>query len=888
MRYWIVTVFLVMWFIPGLQAKTESSEKTFYLSCQAENDLYQVLKSNHIVCARYNSPTEVVNNAPAGAAVLVLANGYPGTTTAFDSSVYTMAVEKNQRLFVEFPAQLPGLAVGAVRTTTLERGVVTSKVFEPTLTVNDIVLIHGCHFVEVQAAHPYIVMAKVAGFDRAAYGLAGTVSYPVLFEHPKNHNLLISTTKLSQFVTARYGPKSAWQAIWKMIFQWLTPSETFADLHWTMTVRPTYQKDEKLSPNAQREAIIRGIDWHNKAKLLIHDSWKDEYKQYGGANPVGPRPDPCYPIGDGRFGMLEGVHSQIECTDGGQKIRWWLRSDCNGESTFAFALRSMVDGNTRSATIARNLADWVYFNSGLLHNNDPSDGNYGLLGWAPDYPGVFYQENDIKAILGCMGTAAVLKTDRWDEVLAKNILGNFRTTGRNGFRGNVLADPAVSNYGWQHFWRRNAVNFHPHYEAWIWASYLWLYDKTGYAPLLERTRKAITLMMQTYPQGWNWTNGFQQERGRMLLPLAWLVRVDDKPQHRKWLEQIANDMMEDQDACGAIREELGELNKSHYAPPKSNSEYSTNEAPLIQQNGDPLADMLYTCNFTFLGLHEAYAATGNHKYREMEDKLAEFFLRIQVKSQHHPELDGAWFRAFDYHIWDYWGSNADAGWGAWSVEAGWTQGWIITVLSLRELNKNLWDLTKNSNIKSKFAKIRTSMLPDEQIKLSELYSIKHDGIGKSITANIIPAPQYSGKAGIISLVDGRLNDPKQLRFDSSEWLGFLGDDLEATIDLGSAVPINKLAVSCFQQVGIGIFLPVKVVFLLSDNNRDYQVDATVEPGVDIRQAGPLAHIYTSPVLNKKARYVKVRVTNVGVIPEWHKAKGHKAWLFVDEIMINLH
>ncbi len=208
----------------------------------------------------------------------------------------------------------------------------------------------------------------------------------------------------------------------------------------------------------------------------------------------------------------------------------------------------------------------------------------------------------------------------------------------------------------------------------------------------------------------------------MLLPLAWMIRLDETPQHRAWLEQIADDMMEDQVACGAIREELGQLGKGDYAPPKSNAQYGTNEASLIQQNGDPLADMLYTCNFTFLGLHEAYAATGNSKYRTMEDKLAEFFLRIQVKSPRHPELDGAWYRAFDFSIWDYWGSNADSGWGAWSVETGWTQGWIITVLSLRELNNNLWDLTRHSHIADKFEPIRRSMIPDENLSCRGFFS----------------------------------------------------------------------------------------------------------------------------------------------------------------------
>jgi hypothetical protein len=42
-----------------------------------------------------------------------------------------------------------------------------------------------------------------------------------------------------------------------------------------------------------------------------------------------------------------------------------------------------------------------------------------------------------------------------------------------------------------------------------------------------------------------------------------------------------------------------------------------------------------------------------------------------------------------------------------------------------------------------------------------------------------------------------------------------------------------------------------------------------------------------PVRDLRARYVKVRATNMGICPAWHKGAGERAWLFVDEIIINL-
>jgi hypothetical protein len=76
-----------------------------------------------------------------------------------------------------------------------------------------------------------------------------------------------------------------------------------------------------------------------------------------------------------------------------------------------------------------------------------------------------------------------------------------------------------------------------------------------------------------------------------------------------------------------------------------------------------------------------------------------------------PELDGGWFRAFDFNRWEYWASNGDAGWGAWSIESGWTQSWITTVLGLRLMNTSIWDLTVGSNAEKQFEDLRIQMLP---------------------------------------------------------------------------------------------------------------------------------------------------------------------------------
>ena len=118
-----------------------------------------------------------------------------------NASLFEKSQSKNQRLYVEYPSYLPGLETGIPRGTHWERAVISSDAFTPVLQKLRILAIHDCHFVPVRAVDPDIVIARVAGFDSAVYGLPEE-TFPVLFEIPQPRgkgNLMVSATKLSQF-----------------------------------------------------------------------------------------------------------------------------------------------------------------------------------------------------------------------------------------------------------------------------------------------------------------------------------------------------------------------------------------------------------------------------------------------------------------------------------------------------------------------------------------------------------------------------------------------------------------------------------------------------------------------------------------------------------------
>ena len=684
----------------------KKSEARLTFSCAPENDLFVALKSYHF--PRFNHPEEAIENAPDGSGVLLLADRYPEQTLYLEPAEFELIKKKNLHVYIEYPSALPGLETASTpRTANWERIVVGTDLFGTNLAKMSILAAHECRFRPVIGA-PLgdLVLARVAGYDQAVFGLPAKGAFAILFQLPEK-NLVVATTKLSDFVTGRFAPAGRWELVWKKVLDLLAP-DLALELKIEPVVSAAYSATAKLPDGFESAAFSKAVDWFAHSHLLVHASQKEAFDQalrVGMENTLPPLASA--PEGDGSLGIMEGYSSGISI-DGEQKPRLPLRADCNAESAMVFAL----DGGVKNVVLARNLLDFVYFNSGICQGPraDTNHPAFGLIGWgdvAPAWLVANYGDDNAAAMLATMAVGASLHEARWDEPLMRALLANFRTTGKNGFRGDRVDIGPLEANGWKHFYNADTVNYSPHFEALLWACNLWAYQQTHYPPFFNRTEKAIAMMMKAYPGQWRWQDNL--ERAHMLLCLAWLIRVHDTPEHRDWLNQVTTDLLAYQQPDGSIRERLAKTGGGHYRVPQSNEEYGTSETPLLQKDGDPVTDQLYTTGFALLGLHEAAAATADINLKHAEDKLAEFLCRIQTRSTKFSYLNGTWFRAFDDRQWEAWASSADAGWGAWSLEAGWGQSWTTATLGLRQKKTTLWDLTSDSKVKKYFEKVKGQM-----------------------------------------------------------------------------------------------------------------------------------------------------------------------------------
>ncbi len=121
-------------------------------------------------------------------------------------------------------------------------------------------------------------------------------------------------------------------------------------------------------------------------------------------------------------------------------------------------------------------------------------------------------------------------------------------------------------------------------------------------------------------------------------------------------------------------------------------------------------------------------------------------------------------------------------------------------------------------------------------------------------------------------------------FDDGTWQGFEGNDLDATIDLGTVTPISHLTVHFLQDHHGWIFAPTDVQYEVSEDGKNFTSVGTFSLPVPTT-GQELSIVELAKPVDARARFVRVFARNLGVCPPWHAGKGGKAWLFVDEIIV---
>ena len=140
--------------------------------------------------------------------------------------------------------------------------------------------------------------------------------------------------------------------------------------------------------------------------------------------------------------------------------------------------------------------------------------------------------------------------------------------------------------------------------------------------------------------------------------------------------------------------------------------------------------------------------------------------------------------------------------------------------------------------------------------------------------------QYEA-GGLKALIDHQRGGEN---FRTGSWQGYYGVDLIATIDLGVAKRINRLAGSFLQEIYSWIWMPTEVEYFLSNDGQNFwSVSRVVNQVPQDADGAFIQEMEVRPRTN--ARYVKMVAKTIGTCPEGHVGAGQKAWIFCDELVI---
>ena len=149
--------------------------------------------------------------------------------------------------------------------------------------------------------------------------------------------------------------------------------------------------------------------------------------------------------------------------------------------------------------------------------------------------------------------------------------------------------------------------------------------------------------------------------------------------------------------------------------------------------------------------------------------------------------------------------------------------------------------------------------------------------GKKITLTNAPKGNFNPK-NPFTLNNGIIGTH---RYNEGQWSGFSGENLEAVVDLEKSQNIKEIGISILKYHWQRMWEPSVLTFAISNDGQNF---------IEVYQqtAFPSNAINTIkvPITPISARYIKITGINKGIIPAGEYGAGNKAWLIVDEIVVN--
>ena len=151
------------------------------------------------------------------------------------------------------------------------------------------------------------------------------------------------------------------------------------------------------------------------------------------------------------------------------------------------------------------------------------------------------------------------------------------------------------------------------------------------------------------------------------------------------------------------------------------------------------------------------------------------------------------------------------------------------------------------------------------------------------TVFAIEPSKYYSKDKEIALMDNKKGVVGQW---GENWLGFNGDNMDATDELSENTDVDKIFIGFAIAPDQWVLAPKMITVSVSADGLDFSEPVIAEMPMFNKIDGARRGEARAVVSAKNVKYVKVFVENFGVLPEKHQYAGEKAWIMIDEVRID--
>lgn len=133
-----------------------------------------------------------------------------------------------------------------------------------------------------------------------------------------------------------------------------------------------------------------------------------------------------------------------------------------------------------------------------------------------------------------------------------------------------------------------------------------------------------------------------------------------------------------------------------------------------------------------------------------------------------------------------------------------------------------------------------------------------------------------------------LTDLQTGNFDvaSGKWLGFRFNEMELLMMFHHPIQVENITLNTMRQIRSYILLPSKVEIWGGTDPSKLQLLKRVQPPLAGKDDPNTMMGITCSFPKKEVTCIKIVAVPVQKLPTWHEGKGQKAWVFIDEILLN--